>query len=72
MNGLEELMQGNSIRWTRRRTEDWEKVPPDLSPEIVMAEFDRQVCSFIHNNQKINCNLKTGFKIPQTCDLYHN
>ena len=72
MNGLEELLQGNSIRWMRRRTEEEEKVPPDLSPEIVMAEFDRQVCSFTHNNQKINCNLKTGFKIPQTCDLYHN
>ena len=69
MNGLEELMQGNSMRWMRRRTErsEEEKVPPDLSPEIVMAEFDRQVCSFIRNNQKINYNLKTGFKIPQTC-----
>ena len=72
MNGLEELLQGNSIRWMRRRTErsEEEKVPPDLSPEIVMAEFDRQVCSFIHNNEKIN--LKTGFKIPETCDLCHN
>ena len=47
MNGLEELVQGNSVRWMRRRSkqicEDGGDSQPVLSPEMVMAEFDKQV-----------------------------
>ena len=77
MNGLEELMQGNSVRWMRTRRSrmpsgenlgggSWRRMPSGenlgqpksgeklgeakekqaeavLSPEMVMAEFDRQV-----------------------------
>ena len=61
MNGLEELVQGNSVRWTktlsRRRTKssgedvtcqlqaakEKQASAAVLSPEMVMAEFDRQV-----------------------------
>ena len=48
MNGLEELVQGNSVRWMRRRSKQicedgGESQPVVLSPEMVMAEFDKQV-----------------------------
>ena len=74
MNGLEELVQGNSVRWMRtgrRKIPSGENVANQLgdggdllgdgenvayqqpeqamlSPEMVMAEFDRQVGSIHH------------------------
>ena len=59
MNGLEELVQGNSVRWMRRRSripsgemigrqQQAEQALDVLSPEMVMAEFDRQVGTIRH------------------------